>query len=352
MKVLYFGPITAKGAPSIGGYEAANRKNIDALEKRGIEVVEFPNPKINKRFGNLGKLAYFKLFLTPFALFKYMGKKDVIVHATPLYGNILAYPVNLLYLIAKCLHIPVISDIRAGSFIYYWEHKGWMTRWSLKHLLIDSNHITVEGSSYISKFNDIVNHKCPISYFPNLADCKDLKFVEKDVSKINLFYFGRITLNKGIDIILETIHLLDSRFCLYMAGSIANDVDKSLLDNDDRVNYLGVLNASQLREVMKKMHIFIFPTHHIGEGQSNSLIEAMAEGLIPITSNQGFCAEVVADCGEVLKLDSTANDYKNAILKIASSDINKLSFKCQEHIIEAHNVDVEINNLIKIYQTL
>ena len=82
MKVLYFGPITAKGAPSIGGYEAANRKNIDALEKRGIEVVEFPNPKINKRFGNLGKLAYFKLFLTPFALFKYMGKKDVIVHAT------------------------------------------------------------------------------------------------------------------------------------------------------------------------------------------------------------------------------------------------------------------------------
>lgn len=352
MKILYFGPITAKGAPSIGGYEAANRKNIDALEKRGIEVVEFPNPKINRKFGKLGKLAYFKLFLTPLLLFGYIGQSDVIVHATPLYGNMLGYPTNLLFLIAKWLHIPVVSDIRAGSFIYYWEHKGRIIRWSLRHLLMDCNHITVEGSSYIPKFKKIINYKCPISYFPNLADCKDMTFVEKDLSKINLFYFGRITTNKGIDILVETIHQLDDRFSLFLAGNIANDVDKIKLKNDNRVNYLGVLNASQLNDIMKKMHIFIFPTSHIGEGQSNSLIEAMAAGLIPITSDQGFCSEVVSNCGEVLKVGSVASDYKEAILRIANSDINKLSKRCQEHIKEAHNVDVEINKLIKIYQSL
>ena len=31
MKILYFGPISKKGQASIGGYEAANRKNIDSL---------------------------------------------------------------------------------------------------------------------------------------------------------------------------------------------------------------------------------------------------------------------------------------------------------------------------------
>lgn len=31
MKILYSGPITPAGQPSTGGFEAANRKNIDAL---------------------------------------------------------------------------------------------------------------------------------------------------------------------------------------------------------------------------------------------------------------------------------------------------------------------------------
>lgn len=44
MTILYSGPITPAGQPSTGGFEAANRKNIDALRRRGVEVVELPYP--------------------------------------------------------------------------------------------------------------------------------------------------------------------------------------------------------------------------------------------------------------------------------------------------------------------
>lgn len=55
MICLYYGPITSKGQLSIGGYEAANRKNIDKLRSLGIQVKEYPNPVINKNLVVLEK---------------------------------------------------------------------------------------------------------------------------------------------------------------------------------------------------------------------------------------------------------------------------------------------------------
>lgn len=351
MKILYFGPITPNGEASIGGFEAANRKNIEALRTRHIEVEEFSNPTVHKSWGKLAKLVYVKLFFTPFALFKYANKKNVIVHTTPLYGNVLGFPSNLLLLLAKAVHIPSISDIRAGSFFYYWEHKGHFSRWSLRHLLTDATYVTVEGSSYIEPMRAIVGDAKPIAYFPNLAECEGLTYTKRKQDTVNLFYFGRITQSKGIGILLETIKLLDGRFRLFLAGGIAPDVDEKELSND-RVTYLGILNPSQLHEEMRRMHIFVFPTSHRGEGQSNSLIEAMSEGLIPVTADQGFCAEVVGDCGCVLEQGSTASDYKWAIEQIASGDMVAMARKCQQHILLYHNIDKEIPKLIKIYRSL
>ena len=210
MKVLYFGPITPKGKPSIGGYEAANRKNIEALVKRGVEVVEFPNPVINKRFGKLGKLAYLKLFLLPLGLWKYRKQTDVILHTTPLYGNLLL-PSLFTVRIAKCLGIHVLVDVRAGSLIYYYKTKGTGWQRQMKKLLEQADMITVEGSSYIQQIKTIIGIDKASYYFPNIADCTDLAVIDKPKDKINIFYFGRLTKTKGIDLILEVIKKLDGK---------------------------------------------------------------------------------------------------------------------------------------------
>ena len=84
MKILYFGPIAESGKPALGGFEAANRKNIDKLRQLRIDVEEFSNPIINRKWGKLGKLAYISLYFKPFILAKYIGRKNVLIHATPL----------------------------------------------------------------------------------------------------------------------------------------------------------------------------------------------------------------------------------------------------------------------------
>ena len=352
MKILYFGPITPKGKPSVGGYEAANRKNIEALRSRGVSVDEFPYPLINKKWGKIAKLKYVKLLFQPLSLLKYGNKEKMVVHTTPLYGNALGFPAVLLLLMSKWLGFKSVVDIRAGSFFYYWNNSGKTIRWALRKLLSLGSAITVEGTGYIKPMRAIVGLDKGIYYFPNLAFCNQLPNIRKDYSStIRLFYFGRITQKKGIDILLDTIELLGSRFELYLAGSIADDVKPECLQRN-RVVYLGNLTSEQLSEQMLQMHIFVFPTSHLGEGQSNSLIEAMSYGLIPVSSNQGFCAEVIADCGKVLAQGSTAQDYKKAIEDICSKDMKMLSKKCQEHIKSCHNIDVEIPKLIQIYTGL
>lgn len=54
MKILYFGPIAESGKPALGGFEAANRKNIDKLRQLRIDVEEFPIPSLTVNGVNSG----------------------------------------------------------------------------------------------------------------------------------------------------------------------------------------------------------------------------------------------------------------------------------------------------------
>lgn len=351
MKILYFGPIAPEGRPSLGGFEAANRKNINTLRGKCVEVVEFPNPRINHDLGLLGKLAYLKLYLYPFKLFAYRSNK-CILHITPLCGNDgLLHSALTTVRVAKKLGIKVLVDIRAGSLKTNWANGSLQLRRHLRELLAKADSITVEGTTYIGFIRDVIGIDKTAIYFPNLADCKHLPHIHKPTGQFNIFYFGRITGDKGIDVMLDCIKRLDDRFKLYLAGPLGNDISKKDISTDE-VEYLGLLTPLQLQETMKRMHFFIFPSRHAGEGQSNSLIEAMSNGLIPIASEQGFNAEVVADCGRVLPRGSNGQDYADVILDLSTGNVQAMAEACQMHIKECHNLDKEISKLIGIYKNM
>lgn len=348
MEVLYFGPIAARGKSSIGGYEAANRKNIDKLTQLGVDVVEFPNPVISKKWGGFSKLSYVKMFLTPVRLLKYRARKEIIIHITPLYRSLL-YPSAFTVYIAHKLNIPCLVDLRAGSFMDCYIRGNFLYKKSVLLMLNNASFIAVEGSSYIEQIRRLIKVDTPIHYFPNLAYCNDIHYNNKKSETINLFYFGRITHNKGIDILVNLMEALDGRFRLYLAGNIANDVDSNLLKRDNII-YLGTLTPDKLKEQLSRMHLFVFPTRHPGEGQSNSLIEAMASGLVPVVSDQGFNKEVIGDCGRILPQGASYEDYRKVILQLADEDLYSLGCKCQDRIKKCHNIDVEIPKLIQFYR--
>lgn len=145
MKILYFGPIAENGKPAIGGYEAANRKNIDGLRARGIEVIEYRNPTINKKWGLLGKFAYLKLFLYVLVPLKYVGRKDVIAHTTYLHSSFFMLPNAMLSWIMRLCKIKNVLDVASGT---------WFTRSSIEKKKESHNHNKrhVESTSCYSLF--------------------------------------------------------------------------------------------------------------------------------------------------------------------------------------------------------
>ena len=350
MKILYFGPIAKAMEPAKGGFEAANRKNIDMLRKHGLDVVEYPNPKIHRRLGAFGKLAYIKLLVTPLCLIQYLGKKDLLVHITPLYNHLL-WPSVWLVWVAKTLNIKFIIDIRAGSLINLSKSKSEIWKRGIRYMLQTANHITVEGKSYINDIPKVFGVNKPISYFPNTTYCKDSEYIERNDKYINLIYFGRITKHKGVDLMMRMMSLLGDNYHLYLAGPISGEIETSQIQIKN-VFYLGSLSPVELSKTLKKMHIFMFPTKWAGEGQSNSLIEAMQAGLIPIASDQGFNSDVIDECGAILTNESDENAYRDAVLKISSGNLKEQGMKAVEQINRNHNISVWIPKLIQIYREI
>ncbi len=351
MKILYFGPIAAPGKPGTGGFETANRKNITALRNLGVEVEEYPYPVVNRKLGQAGKAVYLKLLLQPLRLLRYRDTTDTIIHFTPLYGNLL-FPARLLVKMAARLRIPLLLDIRAGSLLKYYRSRSASYRRNLQQLLSGATAITVEGKAYITGIKEEIGVDASPIYLPNCT--YDVPAGFKPRAKdghYNIFYFGRITGAKGVDTILEIRRLLDGRFRIFFAGPIASDIKREAIDIPG-LTYLGLLTPDELKEELEKMHIFLFPTRHIGEGQSNSLIEAMAAGLIPVTSDQGFCSDIASECGKVLPVESKAEDYAAAISEIVNGDMDHMGRHAMEFIRKNHNIETMAARLKGVYESI
>lgn len=350
MKILFYGPIAKSGKPAGGGFEAANRKNIDELRRNGVDVVEYANPIIMRQFGSIAKIAYIKLLFLPFCIFKYVGRKDVVVHTTPLYNHLL-WPSVLVVWAAKVARLPLLLDIRAGSLINLSKTKSKLWMYGVRYMLRHAAKITVEGKSYIEEIPKVFGIDKEILYFPNITYCDNLKYQYRKEDYVNMIYFGRITKHKGVDLLIRMMPQLNDHYRLYLAGTISEDMHAKELQVKN-VYYLGPLSPTGLNAVLQKMHIFLFPTKWAGEGQSNSLIESMQSGLIPISFDQGFCRDVIGDCGVILPQGSTEEDLRDAVLKVAESNMEVQGVKAMKHIEEYHNIERWIPWLTELYREI
>ena len=350
MKIIYIGPIAQQGKPAIGGYEAANRKNIDTLRKRGVDVVEIDNPLIKYQYGSIAKLAYIQLLFIPFRLLRFRHAKDTAIHTTPLYKNLL-WPSVLTVWAAKRLRLPVLVDIRAGSLIKLSKMKSALWRRGVRYMLNAADAVTAEGRSYLEDIPSTFGIKKDITYLPNVTFCNQDEFTPRQQTPVNMIYFGRITRQKGVDLLLDMMRLLDDNYRLYLAGNILSDIPAEDVKQKNVV-YLGSLTHDELFKQLSHMHIFLFPTKWFGEGQSNSLIEAMQMGLVPIASDHGFNKDVVADCGIILPAEASASQYAEAVRKVAQGDLNAMGQKAMAHINTHHNINKWIDQLINTYKEI
>jgi len=354
-RIAYCGPIARPGEPARGGYEAANRRLIDDLRAHGLTVTEYPYaPERSTPAGKAG--AYASNFAGTAARVLAEASRFDILHITPLRRHFIL-PEAVICMNAKARGKKLVVDIRAGCFMREMARHGAVGVRVEAQLLRRADLVTVEGLEYVEfarRFTD-----APVHYLPNyVSQGPDVLAPQAPIGPIRLVFLARIVPEKGIETAIEAVRGLVSEgldVTLDVLGRASADYAGRLdaLAAGLPVIFRGAVKAQAVRTTIRGAHFFIFPTRHDGEGHSNALTEAMAEGLVPLCADNGFNRSIVADCGRIFDRQAGGGAYAQAVREIvAGGQWAELSRRATARIAHDYTAETVVPGLIERYRAL
>lgn len=238
---------------------------------------------------------------------------------------------------------------------YYFSKKNIpILHTSRDYYLIDSSAKTVDVRNKFSNLaykvkcsmSNYVDFYIPISsfikdvhmrnnFFPNakvdvvynavkLASLAELPFREKSMS---LGFIGRISEDKGVDFLLDSVFSFSSRMKIYIAGSGEDEFVthlKSKYANHD-VTWLGQVDVS---DVLEKVDFLVVPSVW-AEPFGRVVIESYGYGVPVLVSDSGGLPEIVQNGRTGFVYTSGSKDaFIDSLQKAYNSDYDELRNNC------------------------
>ena len=167
-----------------------------------------------------------------------------------------------------------------------------------------------EGYNYYTEmgFNVV---QIPNAIDLNLIPKKSTKQFENQI-----IFAGRLSKEKGIEILLETATQLPDNYHLLIAGSgPLEEKVQNLADKKINVHYLGYQSKQNLLSLIRGSDLLIQPS--LEEGMSSTLLEAMACGTCILGSNIEGISEIVENNKNGLLVEPNNRDELiNKILEL------------------------------------
>ena len=177
-----------------------------------------------------------------------------------------------------------------------------------------------------------------VFHIPNSIDIKSLSTKSDRRYNKQIIFAGRLSSEKGIDVLCELIEILPSDIHLIILGSgpkenLFKNIKKS------NVNYLGYLPKNETISLIRGSDILVQPS--LIEGISSTILEAMACKVPVITTNVGGNNEIIEHnqtgiliepnntqklLEEIMKL-FTNPEVKNRLINSAYTNVQKYDWK-------------------------
>ena len=221
----------------------------------------------------------------------------------------------------------------AGSWIEPYPPISYrFQRWFLKMNFLDSK-VTVNGS-WPGQLQHIVGFENPCFTLDELKDARIHSKSKSFDSQLSICFVGELVKNKGADIFLESLSMLDNTSdidTVYIVGD-GTEMDrlKDMIDSRINTHFLGLLSRQDLNLIYQKSHIFILPSKT--EGFPKVLSESIAFGCVPVVSNVSAISQYIGEENGVL-LDSLESSYISNKIKLLMKDrarLRKLSIEAQK----------------------
>lgn len=294
--------------PKSGGQSSA-RRVMEGLQESGFTVVPIRRHRaeLEGHWQHQFEIMTFAVIdLLKIVCKMLFGKREgaAFLHLTYA-GPLVPYEL-LLTRVVKVMGYKSLIYLKGGQVLDYYKNGSERHRKMFKKTIDMQSKVFFEGKESMMLAKSISN--TPMVYFPNYVfdDQIPSKLPERSTDTIGLLYFGRIAPNKNIDIILDAFELLcqkyDNLSLTLIGGAGQSKAYVDMIDNrikaspfSSKITRMGITPFDKIREIMQTQHFFIFPSKEKAEGHSNSLNEAMSQGLIPIVSDYHFNRSVVGD---------------------------------------------------------
>lgn len=166
-------------------------------------------------------------------------------------------------------------------------------------------------------------------------------------------YFGRLSREKGVDVLLKSLPLLKNKINIKIVGSGPEEGKlkelKSHLGLDDFVNFTGPKFGPELFDIISKARIIFLPSVW-AENMPLVLLESLSMGKIVVASKTGGLPELIKD-GEsgFLFKNGDYSDLAEVIDSLNSHDLNKIKDKARE-ISNKLNISSHLELILNIYK--
>ena len=349
-----------------GGGEVGNRRTLQLLQKCGYEIKLIEKYQRVKNHSLTNKCLLLLKMISNICKFFFIllsgRRKNSIVHIVGFYGP-MVYFERILVGISKSLSYKTIYEMRGGGADNYYAHGSEAYRKTFDSIIKCCDCVFSQGIENYDLIDSIVVGKDKF-YYPNyvMPDFVPSAYPIKPHDNINLLYFGRISDTKNVDVVLMAMRILHEKYPLTTLTIVGNHTDekyyKSLLDYvaenglSDCVIFHPACNHEQLKEYLKDKHFYLFPTSEPHEGHSNAMTEAMAWGLIPIATPQGFNRSVVANDGLIVR-ELSPKAFADCVSNVIDSKlVDKYSKDAYERVKEHYYSEMVRRNLQKKYNSL
>lgn len=303
--------------PPIHGMSLANQMLFDGLRKTHSVCTLNTGGKKSKIIGNLseqGRLSFLKTssslaqVMTGVCRILFKGKFDAI-YITPGQSVVGYLKYTPFMWAARVRKIPYFIHIHGGYFRTMYDGlSGWKKRVVDRSLRGLAGAIVL-GPSLRFMFEGLIpdekifvcENGVENEVFATEEEIRQKIEKYKTDDTIRVVYLSNLMESKGILDLFEAVKVLRNRgemIHLDVAGAIEPEIESRvreyLSELGDAVTYHGVVKGKKKKELLLNNYIFCLPSKHpYSEGQPISILEAMANGCVIITTDHGGIRDIV-----------------------------------------------------------
>ncbi len=336
-KILLIGPLS----PPITGNSLAN----DVVFNHFNNHEEFEITTINTQHdvfkGVIGKFTIRKaLFSIGRYLFLYKLINKNIIYITPgqtFFGVVKYAP--FIYL-SRLLKKKIIIHIHGNYLREQYELLSGLRKKLFKHVLSQADTGVVLSNKLRANLTQFMSNE-KIHVVPNFVEdylrSPELRISPAKTLKIS--YLSNLMEEKGIIYLLKALKRLsqdgidfEAKIAGKMEERIAGEIKPYL--STKNITYLGVVSGQPKKELLRWSNIFVLPTFYKMEGVPISVLEALANGNLIITTQHAGITDVITEDHGFFVAKRSSEDIYQVLLEL-NSKLNSLSEMRQSNIIHS-----------------